>query len=62
LFPISCDHPKVRSRLNKLMNSDIVLPCNRQYMKELELRLFEVHQQMESKRIEEREVVLHWLT
>jgi hypothetical protein len=31
-------------------------------MKELELRLFEVHQQMESKRIEEREVVLHWLT
>lgn len=52
----SFSHPRVRSRLERLMGSSVVRITDRGYMQRLQLRLREDHEENVRKRIHDREV------
>lgn len=52
----SFNNPRIRSRLEKLMGSNVVRITDRKYMIKLQERIKEDHLENQKKRIQEREV------
>ncbi|PSN41530.1 hypothetical protein C0J52_17855 [Blattella germanica] len=57
---INFSHPHVRSRLEKLMGSNIVRLTDREYMQKLQERIYEDHLEMQRRRIKEREGICYY--